>query len=174
MAEIKSALEIAMERAAALGAGEDDSRREAEERGRALARRVLEGELEPKVLAGLSAGPPAARQAAARVLLEALGAGRAEALEGLRALAPDEKTAAAWSDLTEAVEARQAALAQLREQLAGELAGELAAAGIGGEAARPNPEAHPEYTARLAAALAGSDEELQAAGDKFLAALEGE
>ncbi len=173
MAEVKSALEIALERAAALGAGEDDSHREAAERGRALARRLLEGEDGPGDLAGLEAGP--ARTAAAEALVEAMSGGKGlAALEGLKALAGEGAGQRAWDALASAADARQAALTQVMRQLAAEQAASLAAVGIGGPAAQPNPEAHPDCAKRVAAALAKPGEALEAAGEELLKALEGE
>jgi len=170
MAEVKSALEIALERATALGAGEDDSRREAAEKGRALARRLLEGEAEPEALAGMEAGP--ARQSAAETLARALsGDKRLAALAGLKALAGEGAAEKAWDALASAADAREAALIQVMRQLAAEQAASLAAVGIAGPAAKPNPEAHPDYEKRVAAALAKAGEALQAAGKELLAAL---
>lgn len=170
MAEIKSALEIALERAAALGAGEDDSRREAQEKGRALARRVLEGEAGPEDLTGLEPAP--ARQAAAEALLAALAGGQLSALEGLRTLAGATPAADAWQGLASALEARAVARSKLHSELAQEMAGDLAAMGIGGPAVRPNPEAHPDYAARSEEAMAEADKGLQAAGERYREALE--
>ncbi|MCF8033255.1 MAG: hypothetical protein K9K66_09045 [Desulfarculaceae bacterium] len=169
MAEIKSALEIALERAAALGAGEDDSRREAREKGRALARRLLEGEAEPDDLAGLQAG--AARLGAAGALLEALGGRQPAALEGLKALAVGTPAVAVCEEVAAALEERAAAQDALHQQLAQEMAADLAALGAGGPAMRPNPAAHPEYAARAEDALAGAEKGLQAAGERYQEAL---
>ncbi|MFH2128220.1 MAG: hypothetical protein ABIK12_17020, partial [Pseudomonadota bacterium] len=73
MAEVKSALEIAMERAAALGAGEDDSKRQAQEKGQVLARQCLEGDLSAVDMAAQLAGLPSDSVfSAAQALLEAL------------------------------------------------------------------------------------------------------
>ena len=87
MAEIKSALEIALERAAALGAGEDDSKRQAQEKGQALARQCLEGYLTPADMATQLAGlPPESSLSAAQALVEGLFEGRERALPGLKAM----------------------------------------------------------------------------------------
>ncbi|MCB2228031.1 MAG: hypothetical protein KQH53_15230 [Desulfarculaceae bacterium] len=168
MAEIKSALEIALERAAALGAGEDDSRREAEEQGRALARRLLEGEAPAAELTALEPGP--ARQGAARALLEALSDDRAEALDGLRVLA-GEAGEGAWQAVARALDQRAEAREALHAELAAEMSGELAGLRIGGPALRPNPLAHPDHAARASQALSGPQAALRAAGDELLAAL---
>ena len=170
MAEIKSALEIALERAAALGAGQDDSQRQAQEQGQAQARRVLQGEAEPASLAELPPGH--ARRAAAQSMLDALAEGRLEALEGLQALAGAEAVGA-WQKVARAVEVRTQAQAVLDGELADEMRQELAGLGVGGGALRPNPRAHQDYQARAAQALAKPNAALQAAGDELLAALEG-
>lgn len=172
MAEIKSALEIALERAAALGSGEDDSKREAQEKGQALARQSLGGDLAPTDMAEQLAGlPTASTGAAARALLEALEQGREGALPGLEAICPPGPAREACQGLTQAQARREQTRLEVEAELAKEMAGELAAKGIGGNAIRPNPLAHPEYEARRGAAMAGAEAELKAAGEKLVIAM---
>ena len=169
MAEVKSALEIAMERAAALGAGEDDSKRQAQEKGQALARQCLEGDLAPVDMAVQLAGmAPDSTASAARALLEALGENREGALPALDAMCSQGAAKEAFQALTRAQAKRHEARQAVESELAGEMAQDLAAKGIGGSAVRPNPAAHPEYEARCAAALADAEEELKTAGDQLL------
>lgn len=169
MAEIKSALEIALERAAALGAGEDDSRREAEAKGRALARRVLEGEAEAGELAGLE--PEPARRAAGRALLEALEGNRQGALPALEAMCSQGAAKEAYEALAQAQARREKARQELDSELAQGMLADLADKGISGNAVRPNPVAHPDYDARCAAALADAKAEFKTAGAQLLRAL---
>ena len=172
MAEVKSALEIALERAAALGAGEDDSRRQAQEKGQALARRCLEGDSTPAAAARELAGLPLeAVTAAAQALLEALQEGRVAALPGLEALCPSGPAQTAYAALAQTQAQREKARQEVESALAQEMSQELAAQGIGGSAVRPNPAAHPDYAARCTAALAGAEAELKAAGGQLLKAL---
>jgi hypothetical protein len=172
MAEIKSALEIALERAAALGAGEDDSKRQAQEKGQALARQCLEGDLTGTDLAAELSGLGAeATAAAVGHLLEALDEGRAGALPALAALCLQGPARQAYEALELAQAQRAEALAALEAELAGEMSQSLAALGIGGSAVRPNPAAHPEYQARCDAALGVAQAQLKAAGQDLLQAL---
>lgn len=172
MAEIKSALEIALERAAALGSGEDDSKRQAREKGQALARQCLEGDLTAQDLAAALAGLGLESTAsAAQALLEALGQDRAGALPALEALGAAGPAREAYEALVKVQARREEARRELDRELARDILGELAARGIGGSAVRPNPAAHPDYQARCDAALAGADQELKKAGEELLRAL---
>lgn len=172
MAEIKSALEIALERAAALGAGEDDSKRQAQGKGQALARQCLDGGMAPNDMAAQLAGLPSdSTTSAALALLEALAEGREDALPGLAALCPQGAAKEAYALLVQAQAKRQEARQAVENELAGEMAQDLAEAGIGGSAVRPNPAAHADYDARCQAALAGAEAELKAGGDDLLRAL---
>jgi hypothetical protein len=176
MAEIKSSLEIAMERAARFGGGgkDDLDREEGRKRGRAAARRLLAGEETPQGLAARVEGQEGAARAAAlseaaATLLEALpGAAGRTALAGLRELAAGRPELAR---LEEAAAGAEAAERELHRRLAAEQAEALAAAGIAGPAARPNPEAHPEYQTRREQELAGALQELRAAADRLGRAL---
>ncbi|MEW5913067.1 MAG: hypothetical protein AB1814_10970 [Thermodesulfobacteriota bacterium] len=177
MAEIKSALEIALERAAALGRGDDhEARREGRARGTALARRFLDQDLAAEGLASglaeLEIGQQGAgREGAWEVLLAALDEGRPQALEGLKVLAQGQAAAAAWQELERAEQGRLAALTSLEDELAAELQAELAAAGIAGSAARANPQAHPQYEQRRQAALAQAQQKVAQAAKALSAAL---
>lgn len=175
MAEIKSSLEIALERAASFGrADAEDARREGDKKGRALARRCLAGDLPPDQLAGelgLVAGDQraGARRGAAQALAEALGHGEAAASTGLAAITPADG-APALARLQKAAEARGQAVAGLERQLTLELAGTLADLGVSGSAAHPNPQAHPDYQARLEQAQAAADREAARAAAELLVA----
>lgn len=175
MAEIKSSLEIALERAAAIGGGKEDLRREeGEGAGRSVGRKILNRDLAPAELAAAlaaldEAARGYARREAARVLVEGLEQTPEPALAGLAALAGAEHPALA--ELRQRVAALEGGLRELEAELAAELGAELARAGIGGPAARPNPKAHPAYAERAAAATAGARQAVEAAGRDLLAAL---
>jgi anti-sigma factor ChrR (cupin superfamily) len=160
MAEIKSSLEIAMERAAALGGGgkEEIAREEGAKRGQVAARKLLIGELEsPALTDEISAlageGRAAARQAAAGVLLEAVPQIPPRALAGLRALAEKEEEEQGIRQLALAVNDIHEADLALAEELAGDMIQDLAQAGISGSAVTPNPTAHPQFNERRKEAL---------------------
>lgn len=162
MAEIKSSLEIAMERAAALGGGgkEEIVREEGTKRGQVAARKLLLGELELSALADeISAltgdGRAAARQAAAGLLLDAVPQAPPRALAGLRALADQEEQSQGIKRLALAVNDIHEADAALAEEVAEKMIQELARDGIRGSAVMPNPTAHPDYQERRREALAG-------------------
>ncbi|MCF8123800.1 MAG: hypothetical protein K9K34_15435 [Desulfarculaceae bacterium] len=172
MAEVKSALEIAMERAAALGAGDDDSKRQAQEKGQALARQCLEGDLAPADMAAQLAGmAPDSAVSAAQALLEALGEDREGALPALEAMCSQGAAKQAFQALAQAQARREKARQELDSELAQGMLADLAAKGISGKAVRPNPVAHPDYDARCAAALAGAEAEFKTAGTQLLRAL---
>lgn len=172
MAEVKSALEIAMERAAALGAGEDDSKRQAQEKGQVLARQCLEGSLSAADMAAQLAGLPSDSVAsAAQALLEALEGDRQGALPALEAMCSQGAAKEAYAEVAQAQARREKARQELDSELAQGMLTDLAAKGISGNAVRPNPVAHPDYEARCAAALADAEAELKAAGAQLLRAL---
>lgn len=180
MAEIKSAIEIAMERAAVLGGGDDhETRRQARAKGKALARRYLDADLDGQGiiagLAGLGEGQEEhARQGLARTLLLALEEGNARALAGLKTISPEGQAAQAWQDLASAEDARLDSLATVEQELAGEMLARLVQAGIGGSAVRPNPMAHAEYGQRTQSALAATEDQVALATAKLRAALRAE
>ena len=164
MAEIKSSLEIAMERAAAIGGGghEEIDREEGDKRGKVAARKLLTGELDTSALSdeirSLSGeGLSAARSAAAQILLEAVPQAPDRALAGLGALVDQ---GAGQGDAGELVRrlagvvmAIQEADAALAGEVARDMTRELAQAGISGSAVTANPAAHPDYLERRKAAL---------------------
>lgn len=161
MAKIRSSLEIALERAAAMGGGADLATQEAHAKGKALARKFLGGDLEASSLAlevrGLgdqAAGP--ARGEAVKVLGRALLDGADRALAGLGVLV--QGAGAAARQAHEQVVAAQLALSGaekgLGEVLAKEMSADLARAGFAGPALRPNPQAHPQKDQRRQEVLA--------------------
>ena len=107
MAEIKSSLDIAMERAAAMGAAADDQAREdGRKAGKSLARRFLSGEIDTDRLAaelgGLNSGWIAfARTAAVERMWPDLEQGMAHAVAGLVALAGGTEAQAQAAGLAE-------------------------------------------------------------------------
>jgi len=161
-----------MERAAALGAGEDDSKRQAQEKGQALARQCLEGDLSAADMAAQLAGmAPDSIASAARALLEALGEDRQGALPALEAMCSQGATREAYEALALAQAQREKARRELDSELAQGMVADLAAKGISGNAVRPNPLAHPDYDSRCGAALAGAEAELKAASAQVLRSL---
>jgi hypothetical protein len=160
MAEIKSSLEIAMERAAAMGGGgrEEIDRDEGEGRGKVAARKLLSGDLDPSAMndeiSSLSGeGLSAARLAAAQILLEAVPQFPDRALAGLGVLAGQGDTGDMVQRLAGAVMAIQKADAALAEEVAMDMTQELAEAGISGSAVTANPAVHPDYAEKRKAAL---------------------
>lgn len=178
MAEIKSSLEIAMERAAAIGGGgrEEIDREEGAGRGKAAARKLLLGELDTSALSdeisSLSGeGLSAARLAAAQILLESVPHIPERALAGLGVLAGQGDKAELVKRLAQAVEAIQEADLALAEQVAEEMTRELAQAGISGSAVTANPVAHPDYEERRQAALSENFAQYNAAARELAEAL---
>lgn len=162
MAEIKSSLEIALERAAALGnADKDDERREEGRRqGKAWARRAALGELAPSELRGFidqlnGAAAQGAFAAAAGTLLEEITAGNRAALASLIMLTADHPAQAAAKDLAQVLKAEEGVAIEVSRQLATELAATLAAEGVSGSAVHPNPASHPQLQERFQQAAAG-------------------
>ena len=176
MAEIKSSIEIALERAAAM-AGDDDSDATLEEtrqQAQILARRFLAGdllprELEHKLREYSGAAGEAARQRLVELLLEALPEKGGLALQGLRVvLAEQEDSAAPLDELQSALERAQNAEAELKRELAKEMREQLAEQGISGPALRPNPQAHPQFEARRRQALEDDLAPLEQARQRLL------
>lgn len=173
MAEVKSSLEIAMERADAMGAaGKDDLLREDGQKcGQTLARKCVTGDVEPQALtSGIeeleSGAQPYARKAAAEILLSALAHYPQQSMAGLEQLAGADSPALA--SLRNGLKNASAIGSELDAQLGQELAGDLAQAGISGSAVRPNPQAHPQFGERLGAALAPTLAGLNQAGQELL------
>ncbi len=180
MAEIKSTLEIAMERAAAMGGGDRQEldREEAVRRGQVAGRRVLNGDLKPAELLGeLADLDPAARRAAraaaVRVLLDGVPEQKNLALPALKALCEGTPAEEELGGLVEAVAAMDQAITSLAAALAAEQAERLEQAGISGSAVKPNPLAHPDYQARSQQAVAEPAARLAQAKQALARALEG-
>ena len=179
MAQIKSTLEIALERAAALGGGgaEEEDRRQAAKRGQAAARKVLSGDVAPgeinAELAGLAEEyRPVARQEAAGVLLEPLPRYRDLALEGLSALLPGEgEQRERLLRLENSLDELHRATLDLSRELGDELKQQLAAKGFSGTALRANPETHPHFEQRAQAALGDRLSNLEQAKQGLLQSL---
>ncbi len=179
MAEIKSALEIALERADKIVAeskGPDEATLQGRKKGENLARAYLAGdksvdEVAQKISELEPAQQTAARLGAARTLLEALEEGRSEAISLLRELAPEGAQEVVF-ELMEADQARAKVVSQLEAALSEELRAQFAERGISGPALRPNPKAHPEYAARLAQAQEEVAKAFEAAAQRYLEALE--
>ena len=180
MGEIKSSIEIALERAAAMGGGDEQEllQAEAEKKGKLLARRLLGGDLDLEGLAREMAGLedkalPFARRAAAQVLLEGMADNPQASLLGIRDLAQAAGAQEQALAVLSAAEAIHSAAAELEEELAREMAQDLAREGISGPALVPNPQAHPQYDQRMEQALGQASQELARAGERLLAALGG-
>lgn len=165
MAEIKSSIQIAMERAAALGAGgghDEQAREEGKRQGRALGRRAAGGELAPEDLARRLQALPAeqrsaARQAAATALMEDMGEEWQARLAGLAALAAGGAAQGAVVELARVLAMEGRLAEDLHQELAQELKAALAAQGIGGSAVRPNPASHPQLKERYEQAVAACE-----------------
>ncbi|MFH1033958.1 MAG: hypothetical protein V1806_05570 [Pseudomonadota bacterium] len=170
MAEIKSSIQIAMERASALGGGDsnEEAREEGKRQGRALGRRAASGELAPASLAASLAQLPqdqqgSARQAAASALMEDLEEGWQGRLTALAALAAAGPAEAAVVELARVLAQEERVTVDLHQELAQELLAALAAEGIGGSAVHPNPAAHPQLKQRYEQAVAALGPRRQAA-----------
>ncbi len=168
MAEIKSSIEIAMERAAALeGRASDEAKDEGEKHGKAAARRLLDDDVDAAAMAELIQARPEnqrsyALKAAVELLLEALMSGDDRTLDGLEALP---LSAGKVEALVEAARGRFEAAGELYTKLAGEMSQDLAAMGISGSAVSPNPIANPELQARMRQALSGHMGRMQEAAE---------
>ena len=170
MADIKSSIEIAMERAAALGGGGrgEQEREEGRRLGKALGRRAVAGELSaPELAEKLGAldqaqrGPATA--AAALQLLEAVEEGRRLGMAGLAALSAGTLAEGPVLELARVLGQEERLAGELSRQLAAELAEQLAAEGISGPAVRANPAAHPQMAQRHQQAMAELGPQRQAA-----------
>ncbi len=176
MAEIKSSIQIAMERAAALG-GASQAELAAEEGkrlGRPLGRRAAAGELEPQgLLEALDKLPPdkrpGAKAAAAEALLGEIEQGRLQGLPALIALSQGSPAEQAGQQLMAILSMEGSAEDKLNQELAQEMAAQIKALGLGGAAVRPNPAAHPNLKARMEQSLA----RLEQMRGQALAALRG-
>jgi len=162
MAEIKSSLEIALERAAALGSADKDQERREEGRrqGKAWARRATLGELAPSELRGMvdqlgGAEAEGAFAAAGQTLLEEITAGNRAALASLIMLTNGHPAQQAVKDLAQVLKAEEGVAIEVSRQLAAELAATLAAEGLSGSAVHPNPASHPQLQERFQQAAAG-------------------
>lgn len=180
MAEIKSSIEIAMERAAAMGGAsrEEMAAEEGRRQGKALGRRAAAGDLSgPDLRAGLDRLAAGERQAAVatagETLLKELEEGRHQALEALLALAQDTPAEGPARELAGIMGMEDKVEGQLRQDLAEEMKAQLAALGIGGSAVRPNPLAHPDLEARAGEALARLEARRQELGQALKEALTG-
>ncbi|MFH1060941.1 MAG: hypothetical protein V1797_19940 [Pseudomonadota bacterium] len=170
MAEIKSSIELALERAATFGAADKDEeqREEGRRQGKAWARRQALGELAPSELRGLvdqMAGAEAegARAEAGAVLLGEIRAGNRAAMAGLMALTAGTPAQPAAMELARLLKAEEEVAMNVSRTLAGEMLAELAAEGISGSAVHANPAAHPQLQARYEQAAAGLNAQRQAA-----------
>lgn len=180
MADIKSSLDIAMERASAIGGGGKDelAREEGKKTGEVLARKLLLGDIDlDQFSSGLSeaTGPGllAARAAAGEILLAGMPGSPSNALFGLKTLAEAAGMPEYADRVLAAAEDINKAAGQLEEDLALEMARDLTAAGIGGSAVMANPRVHPDYEQRAQAALGEASQKLTEAGMALLKALEG-
>lgn len=165
MTEIKSSIEIAMERAAAMGAAADDqAREEGRKKGKVLGRRFMSGDIDTgRLAAELARLEPGEASHARAVALEEMGpaleSGDGAAAAGLQALAADTVASEAAEALLKLAQDQQDDEASLIARLSIEMAEQLAAAGITGSAVVPNPGAHPELTKRHDAIMAERAEE---------------
>lgn len=178
MAEIKSSLEIALERAKALGGVDrkEAAAQEGKHKGAILARRLLAEDIEPQEMAEslseISAeGRGPARLAAAEILLDKLAEDQKQALAGLQEIARGTPVAKAADDLIRSAQAIQDKVRALKGELALELAQVLMAAGISGSAVKANPQTHPQYQKRLDEALSALISDLEKAKAAYKEAL---
>lgn len=171
MAEIKSSIQIAMERAAALGAGggrQDEAREEGRRQGKVWGRLAATGQLGAQELAERLEGlepdaRPEALSAAAAELLNSLEQESQRCLSCLGALAQDGPAQAPLARVARLMDQSGTLDQELNQELARELMEDLAAVGISGSAVHPNPLAHPDLEARQQAALADLEPRRQAA-----------
>lgn len=180
MGEIKSSIEIALERAAAMGEGDGEelARSEGAKRGEVMARRLLNGDMDlEEFAAGLAEiqgpGLAAARLAAGEMLLAGMPDNPQASLLGVKALADSAGAPQAADDVLAAAEAVRSASLDLEARLAEDLALQLREAGISGSAVRPNPQAHPNYEELAQSDLAEVSGRLADAGRALLESLEG-
>ncbi|MGD8562687.1 MAG: hypothetical protein PVG03_09135 [Desulfarculaceae bacterium] len=174
MGEVKSSLEIALERAEAMSSGDkgEEEREQGRRKGQIIARKVLAGDLDPKQGAGeISALSGAERQGAAQTMVEHLMAKLQEqaplafpALAELLDAAAVQKLEQVLAEMTSAGDGELA-------KLGDELGKEFAALGLSGSALRPNPLSHPQAEARLKAVLSPVAGRLQEAKAEVLRSL---
>ncbi|CAO0822308.1 conserved hypothetical protein [Desulfarculales bacterium] len=160
MVEIKSSIQIAMERVAALGQGDsgEETGEEGKRQGRILGRRAASGELAPESLVASLAQLPAdqrdsARQAVALALVEDMAEAWQDRLTALAALAAGGPAEAVVVELARVLAQEEHLTVDLHAQLAQELMGVLAAEGISGNAVHPNPAKHPQFKKRYEQAM---------------------
>lgn len=180
MADIKSSIEIALERAAAMGAAsrDDVAAEEGRRQGKALGRRAAVGDMSPADLRAtldrLAAGErPAAMAAAGESLLAELEEARPQALPALVALAQGTPAEDPARELASVLGMEGKVEEQLNQELAAELLTQFQALGIGGAAVRPNPLAHPDLERRAGEALARLETRRQELGLALRQALAG-
>ena len=180
MGEIKSSIEIALERAAAMGEGDGEelARSEGAKKGGAMARRLLNGDMDMQgFAAGLAEmqgpGLAAARVAAGEVLLAGMPGNPQASLLGVKALADSAGAPQAAEDVLAAAEAVRSASLGLEARLAEGLALQLRRAGISGSAVLPNPRAHPDYEELVQSDLGEVSGRLADAGQALLESLGG-
>jgi hypothetical protein len=167
MAEIKSSLEIALERAAAMGgeAGGGAAIAEAASQGKVLARKVLNGSLPAHSLMqdiNKMGGPaqPHARLAAADQLLDKLPQAWFLAGPALEMLAAKVDAQDLVSQLGRVIGELEQAVRLTENALSSELAKLCSGEGISGSALVPNPRACDHYEERIKQAMAGPQKEL--------------
>jgi hypothetical protein len=174
MGEVKSSLEIALERAEAMSSGDqgEEERERGMRKGQIIARKVLAGDLDPKQGSlEISALSGAERQGAAQAMVENLVAKLPEqaalAFPALAELLDAAAVQKLEQVLAEMTSARDGELAKLED----ELGKEFAALGLSGPALRPNPLSHPQAKARLEAVLSPAAGRLQNAKAEALRSL---
>ena len=179
MAEVKSTLEIALERAAALGGRdtEEEQRKEAAQKGQVAARKVLSGDVAPENIKGELTDldgdyrAEAAREAA-RLLMEPLPRQRDLVLKSLSALLPEDgEPRERLLYLEKLLDGLHQATLDLSRDLGDELKEALAAKGFNGPALRVNPETHPGFEQRAQETLAPLLVKLEQAGNSLLLSL---
>ena len=189
MRKIKSALELAMERTAALTGEANKENRSPEldqyiKAARTLAGSFLEGKIEPaRVAESMARYPAAAAEAAKRAFLETAAGGMtlencSAVREALLVLRPDQKDGRAAGLLRnidrrfrESLAAQRTAL---EEKGGAELAAHLREKGIGGGAvAGFNLDRHPAWQVKQAEIAATFAAELEKAGEELAALTSG-
>ena len=167
MAEVKSSLEIALERAAAL-AGEgkaDTAKQEAADQGKVWARKVLNGDLpahglSPKIASLSKAAQAHARRAAADHLLDKLPRAWFLAGPALEVLAAPCGAEALVASLGQVIGSMEQAVNLAESLMSGEMAKVCQEQGISGSALAPNPRACEHYEKRIKQALEAPQKEL--------------
>jgi hypothetical protein len=167
MAEIKSSLELALERAAALGDSDKDgaAREEAAGRGKVWARKVLNGDLSAQgLIQELNAVPQDemvyARKATGEHLLEKLPQAWPLAGPALELLAGSCGAREPVARLGREIASMDKAISRAEEQMRDEMTQAYGLLGISGGALRTNPKACADYEQRINKVLAGPRQEL--------------